>query len=362
VKHVLARAPSNIALVKYMGKSSRPEHAGKNIPRNASLSMTLSNLCSFVELRTAAEKGVVWKSEAPEGARGEAPRLDENGAAKFLRHFERCRLAAPEIAEKLGLALDSESATVPGVEIRSANTFPHAAGIASSASSFAALTLASFAFFSREPEMFRTRYRAEPGFRRALAALSREGSGSSCRSFEGPFVSWREDQTSTVPSKLPPLSDLVVVVSAGEKKVGSSEAHRRVLESQYWTGRPERANRRESELAHAIGQGDFATLSAIAEADFRDMHQLFETSNPPFSYFVDGTERVLEFLENEDADSFAVTMDAGPNVHVIVPQSGEEHWKKKLADAFPEYPILVDREGAGAEIVVLETNSEGSTA
>jgi diphosphomevalonate decarboxylase len=305
---------------------------------------------------------VVWISEVPEGSRGEVPRLDEKGAAKFVRHFVRCRAGAPKIFETYGVAFvpEAEAASASGVELRSANTFPHAAGIASSASSFAALTLASFAYFARDPEAFRGKYRTEPGLRQALAALSREGSGSSCRSFEGPFVAWREDGTATVASKLPPLSDLVVVVSAGEKKVGSSEAHRRVLGSKYWTGRPERANRREAELARAIAIGDFATLSAIAESDFRDMHQLFETADPPFSYFAEGTDRVLEFLENEDADSFAVTMDAGPNVHVIVPQAEEGHWKKKLADAFPEYPVLVDREGTGAEIVAFGEDAEGA--
>ena len=134
-----------------------------------------------------------------------------------------------------------------------------------------------------------------------------------------------------------------------EKKVGSSEAHRRVRTSPHWDGRTTRATNRFADLRGALRSGNFASLAEIAEADFRDMHQLFETSNPPFSYFAPGTSAVLDFLEEETG--IAVTMDAGPNVHVIVPQSDEEHWRRKLVARFPEFPVLVDREGTGAEFV-----------
>jgi diphosphomevalonate decarboxylase len=355
LSRVLVRAPSNIALVKYMGKSVRPGDEGRNIPENSSLSMTLSNLCTFVELRTAhTEEGKIdWVPEIPAGARGEVPKLDEKGIEKFVRHFELCRERAGAIARERRIDLDPTRMARAsfGAELRSANTFPHSAGIASSASSFAALTLATFAYFARDPAMFQARFRVDAELRRSLAALSREGSGSSCRSFEGPFVSWTGERAVSLSSHLPRLSDLVIVVSAGEKKVGSSEAHRRVRTSPHWEGRVARAEKRHGELIAAISKGDFPGLSAIAEADFRDMHQLFETASPAFSYFVEGTEKVLEFLENEVDGTVAVTMDAGPNVHLIVPQSQEAHWKEKLTRAFPEYPVMVDREGAGAEIV-----------
>lgn len=354
-RKVLARAPSNIAIVKYMGKTD----AARNLPANPSLSMTLSNLCTFVELRQAtgtvasgpsAESRLV--REVPEGARGEAPKLSDEGAAKFLRHLARAFERAPALLAESGIA-----ARAPGdaVEIRTSNTFPAAAGVASSASSFAALTLAATAYAAADTDAFRAAYANEPALRRRLAALSREGSGSSCRSFEGPFVAWDGERTERVESALRPLSDLVVVVSAGEKKVGSSEAHRRVRTSSHWEGRIGRAANRYADLRRALARGDFAALGEIAEADFRDMHQLFETSAPPFSYFAPGTEAVLDYLESlpEYASAVAVTMDAGPNVHVIVHQSEEEHWRRTLAARFPEFPILVDREGTGAEFAVV---------
>lgn len=347
-RRILARAPSNIALVKYMGKRD----PGTNLPANPSLSLTLTNLCTYVEIRGASTGGVRFVGECPEGAKGAAPKLSAAGEEKFLLHFARVMERAPELLRAHELSVRESPAHV---EVRTSNTFPSAAGIASSASSFAALTLATVAFLARDTEKFRARYAGEPAFRRSLAAISREGSGSSCRSFEGPFVAWDEERTESVRSALRPLSDLVVVVSAGEKSVGSTEAHRRVRTSPYWDGRPLRAGNRLRDLRNAVESGNFEGLAEIAEAEFRDMHQLFETSTPPFSYFAPGTSAVLDFLDGETG--IAVTMDAGPNVHVIVAQSEEEHWRRKLVARFPEYPVLVDREGTGAEFVSFEDRS-----
>ncbi len=348
-KRVLARAPSNIAFVKYMGKRD-PD---RNLPANPSLSLTLSGLCTYVELRAAAGSGLRFVREVPEGAKGRSPALTAAGEEKFLHHLSRVMDRAPDLLRAHGLAGGNAPAHV---EIRTSNTFPAAAGIASSASSYAALTLAATAYHAGDADALRSRYASEPALRRALASLSREGSGSSCRSFEGPFVAWDEDRTERVESALGPLSDLVVVVSATEKKVGSSEAHRRVRSSPHWEGRATRAKNRYADLRNALRGGNFIGLSEIAEADFRDMHQLFETSVPPFSYFAPGTSEVLDFLDGESG--IAVTMDAGPNVHVVIPQANEEYWRAKLTARFPEFPILVDREGTGAEFVVFGAGSE----
>lgn len=341
---ILVKSPSNIALVKYMGKLP----GGGNLPANPSISMTLSGLATFLELRVtpAPTFSRRWVSEAPSGGKGDSPKLDRAGEEKFLAHFDRCVSRLPNL-------LPNEFMTRTGtVEIRSSNTFPHAAGIASSASSFSALTLACAGWLAKDPEAFKCKFKSDPELRTSLAQLSREGSGSSCRSFDGPYVAWEGEQVKVLQTKLPPLSDLVVVISSGTKKVGSSEAHARVASSPHWSGRVERAGARFKSLTHTIELGDFKSLSEIADADFRDMHQLFETAEPPFSYFSEGTSRVLDFLDEAASESkIAVTLDAGPNVHVLVPQAEEAHWKRTLSLQFPEYPILVDREGKGAEIL-----------
>jgi len=341
---ILVKSPSNIALVKYMGKLP----GGGNLPANPSISMTLSSLATFLEIRSAPASTLSrrWVSEVPSGGKGDSPKLDRAGEEKFLAHFDRCMSRLPNL-------LPTEFIPRTGaVEIRSSNTFPHAAGIASSAPSFSALTLACAGWLAKDPEAFKVKFKSDPALRASLARLSREGSGSSCRSFDGPYVAWEGEQVKVLETKLPPLSDLVVVISSGTKKVGSSEAHARVSSSPNWSGRVGRAEKRYKALMHAIDLGDFKSLSEIADADFRDMHQLFETAEPPFSYFSEGTSRVLDFLYEAASESkIAVTLDAGPKVHVLAPQSVTAHLKRTPALQFPEYPILVDREGHGAEIL-----------
>lgn len=348
---ILVKAPSNIALVKYMGKLP----GGVNVPANPSVSMTLSSLATYLEIRVLPASGFSrkWIPGVPSGGKGESPKLEAAGLEKFQAHFDRCLARLPEILEKVSLA--AVLPTTGAIEIRSANTFPHAAGIASSASSFAALTLACAGLLARDRSAFESKFKVDGAFRAELARLSREGSGSSCRSFDGPYVAWEGEAVQVLKSGLPPLSDLVIVISSGQKKVGSSEAHARVRTSPYWEGRVARAQTRFRKIGQAIQTGKFQELSEIADADFRDMHQLFETAEPPFSYFEDGTTRVLDFIEETATPSeVIVTMDAGPNVHVLVPQAEETHWKRTLALQFPEYPILVDREGTGAEILLME--------
>ena len=205
----LAKAPSNIALIKYMGKKD----SEKNLPSNGSLSMTLESLCSYVEVKRV-EQGqgeVIWTGESPlEDFR--CPVLDEKAILRVKNHVQKVFAEVPS-------DLDFKEFDW---EIRSANTFPSGAGIASSASSFAALTLAVSAHLDSNCE--------------TVSSLSREGSGSSCRSFEGPFVKWEDETISKVESKMDPASDLVMIVSSKQKKVSSSEAHKRVVASPLWEG------------------------------------------------------------------------------------------------------------------------------
>lgn len=350
---VLVRAPSNIALVKYMGKKEGEGRAFLgNLPENPSLSLTLSALCTFVEISVLAGPSREHRfiAEVPEHAKGEAPSLSPGGLDKYMRHLIRCESEMGALFKSFHLPVRD---ALPGAcTVRTSNTFPAAAGIASSASSFAGLTLAVAVVMAADPDPFSAAYRNDPTLRAALAAVSREGSGSSCRSFDGPFVAWEEKVVTTVESLLPPLSDLVVVVSSKEKKVGSSEAHRRVKSSPNWMRRSERAAGRFQSLKSALAIGDFSLVASIAREDSKDMHELFRTSEPSFSYLKKGSQDVLEFLKKEHKNAlFAVTLDAGPNIHVIVPQSEEIHWKKILNLRFPEFPVLVDRQGSGAEIL-----------
>ncbi|MBC7386135.1 MAG: hypothetical protein H7301_08255 [Cryobacterium sp.] len=352
---ILVRAPSNIALVKYMGKKTVPVGAQTNLPENPSLSLTLSSLCTFLELRISAarageESAFRLLPEMPGDSRGEVPKLTPLGGEKFLKHLRRCEALLPSILDRNGIPAFSHFNG--DLEVRSSNTFPQSAGIASSASSFAALTLAAGTALVKEPIDFSKRWKEDSKLRGDFARVSREGSGSSCRSFHGPFVAWEGANVSEIPSNLPPLSDLVIIVSSGEKKVGSTEAHSRVKTSPSWPGRVARASERFEGVRSAIIHGNWESVIQLAGVDSRDMHELFSSAEPPFSYFEKGTESVLDFLKREHRDArVAVTLDAGPNIHLIVPQSEEQYWKRVISDRFPEFPCLIDREGQGAEVL-----------
>lgn len=284
-------APSNIALIKYMGKSA----AASNLPANASLSFTLDKLRTSVQIE--ATQGISDTWEPLSGPGGYPLHLSEKGQLKFLNHFRRLK-------EAWGLK---------GVyKVSSLNNFPSDCGLASSASSFAALTLATYEVLKKDSgrEM-------DP---LVLSRWSRLGSGSSCRSLFSPWALWRGEGAEPMNGLPEDLQHAVVLVEEGHKHVSSSEAHQRVTSSPNYRGRPDRAEARLEELIQALRSGNWGMAYELCWAEFEDMHTLFETSEPAFSYRNSETQKVLAHFKNlwdQNGDGPLVTMDAGPNVHLL---------------------------------------------
>jgi len=350
----IVRAPSNIALIKYMGKID----GSANLPENASLSMTLDRLATWVEIeaipmgseRAGKPSVVTLLPEAPRARGGglRVPDLNEAGCGKVIRHVERARAAMREIFPCFGLAAEIEGRDLV---LRSGNSFPEASGIASSASSFAAITLATAYACAREPHAFERAFESRIELRRALARVSRQGSGSSCRSFEGPFVLWEGESACGVPSGLPALRHFVVLVSENAKEVSSSEAHARVKTSPLWQGRRQRAELRLEKMRGALAQGDLPSIARHAWCEAWEMHSLFHTSEDPFSYWKPATMDVLHWLApfvRAAENPPIVTLDAGPNVHVIVRERDAGTWCARLQARFGANEILSDAPGMGA--------------
>jgi len=364
-KHVIARAPSNIALIKYMGKTD----SSLNLPANPSLSLTLDRLATVVELRRTHEpessgtklRFMPGLPALPKALSTgwETPILTDSAHGRLMRHFERVRAAAPGVLERHALKSD-----VAGVyEFRSANSFPASAGIASSASSFAAFTLAGATAFSQDPRAFARTYESNPSLRRELAMLSRQGSGSSCRSFEGPWVGWEGEKASRVyGTHLPKLTNLVVVVSAESKDISSSEAHARVVSSPLWHGRPERVEKRYLALKSALVTGDRRAVAKIAWEEMWEMHSLFHTAQERFSYWLPGTIAILNALEPEIVSERPpiVTLDAGPNPHILVPTAEADAWISRLQTIAPGLPILRDEQGEGASLLEFSAEAQAT--
>ncbi len=314
-----AEAPSNIALIKYMGKSS--QEGERNVPVNASLSYTLEHLRTRVELQPLAEGDDRWVPlDHLQHAGWMAPRLSDLGQKKFLAHLDFLR-------QRWGLR--------GAFQVASANNFPSDCGIASSASSFAALTLAAY-------EALRAQ-RSEMDLSLAdLSLCSRHGSGSSIRSFFQPLALWDASGAHELAIPCPIRDHEVILVDAGKKAVSSSEAHMRVTTSPLFEGRAERAEQRLAQLMAAFESSNWESSWQICWDEFQDMHALFETANPPFHYRTDESRRTLDVLlqlKQEGLTMPLVTMDAGANIHLLY-GDGQVEARERLHGALSRHTFL----------------------
>ncbi len=162
---------------------------------------------------------------------------------------------------------------------------------------------------------------------RKLADLSRQGSGSSCRSFFTPWSLWSTEGAESIELPYHDLIHQVIVVADALKTVSSSDAHVRVNSSLLFKGRPERAEQRLSSLMESLKSRDWNESMKIAWAEFWDMHALFETAQPGFGYMTPASIEVINFVRDlwiETGDGPLITMDAGANVHLLYrPECGQ---------------------------------------
>jgi len=315
MRSVFTSAPSNIALIKYMGKA---EVAG-NRPTNASLSYSLEHLRTFIRI-TEIEKSKedAWQplEKDQDGQKLFPIQLSEKGRDKFLKHFQRLKNLKGDQKNYL---------------IESANNFPSDCGLASSASSFAALTLAANEILDLDKSASE------------LSLLSRQGSGSSCRSLFGPWSLWRSEGAEPISLGSEDLLHQVVVVESQVKAVSSSEAHIRVLTSDLFQGRVQRAEERLALALNLIREKQWALAYELFWSEFWDMHALFHTSKPHFSYMTSDSLKVLQFIESiwiERKDGPWVTMDAGANVHLLYRPEQRDLYNEILGQLKSSYMVI----------------------
>lgn len=366
-RSVLARAPANIAFIKYMGK----QEGLANFPANQNLSLTLNHFQTWVEMGLESNPfgssflEVRWDPLLPQLLSQDSfvfvPELNEDQKKRVGGFLQGIESGLHRLLQGVGL----ETHPVTRFWIRSANTFPAGAGIASSASSFAAITLAFAGLLCVDPVRFEAELRKKGRLRSGLAQLSRQGSGSSCRSFGGPWVKWMGESIDfDLTHRLPPLVDFILLVDPSPKKISSSEAHRRVLTSPLWEGRCDRANRRVREFEEGLFRGDLTRLAQLAFIEAMEMHSLFHTSQPSFTYWQPKTVQILRWVSEqfESDPSFKplVTLDAGSNVHVVVPSVEVEFWRDCLVKQFNDIPLLQDIQGDGPEFLPNFLNDGGN--
>jgi diphosphomevalonate decarboxylase len=233
-------------------------------------------------------------------------------------------------------------------EVMSENNFPSGAGIASSASAFAALALAgsrAAGLKLSEPE---------------LSRLARRGSGSASRSIPGGFVEWQAgstDEDSFAFSIAGPghwdLVDCVAIVSAAHKKTGSTEGHSVAWTSPLQAARVADAPRRLEICRTAILERDFNAFASIVELDSDFMHAVMMTSTPALHYWKPASLEVMDCVRQWRMEGIPVcyTVDAGPNVHVICPEAEAHIVEKRLREIRGVEKVLVARAGGPAKII-----------
>lgn len=320
-----AQAHSNIALIKYWGK--RDECL--KLPHNSSISLTLDALWT----RTRVE----WlPSHQPDRLYLNGQVAPENQRRKVQTFIDRLR-------QRYGCS--------GAVEVRSENNFPTGAGLASSASGFAALALAASAAAGLKLSACE------------LSRLAREGSGSACRSIYGGFVEWQRGQLAdgsdsvAVPlEETPdwPLVMAVLILNEHPKPLSSSEGMARTVKtSPLYAGWLDSIAQDLSQMRQAIAQRDFHTLGALMEHNALKMHATALAARPAVLYWQAETLTLIQRVQQLRAEGLACyfTIDAGPNLKVLMPASD---WPA-FAEACSTYPeilrILPCRPGPGAHLL-----------
>jgi diphosphomevalonate decarboxylase len=285
-----AASCSNIALIKYWGNRDQ----ALRLPSNSSLSMNLDALVTTTMVRFDAALPGDEVSIDGEPVQGRA-------AGRVSAHLDRVRALA-------GLDLPAR--------VVSSNNFPAGAGLASSASAFAALTLAAC---------------AAAGLRLSeseLSRLARRASGSACRSVPGGFVEWDacdEDECSygraIAPADHWDLSDVIAIIETAHKAVGSSEGHGLAASSPLHAARVEAVPEMLARCRAAVLARDLAALAPVVEQDALAMHAVMMTGMPSLLYWTPPTLAVMQAVRAWRAGGLPVafTVDAGPNVHCLCP-------------------------------------------
>jgi diphosphomevalonate decarboxylase len=318
VSRATAVAHPNIALCKYWGKRDR----ALNLPSTPSLSLTLAPFLT----RTT----VTWGTSAD--------RLVLNG-----------RSPAAEEARKVFATLDRLDPGRPPCLVDSENNFPTAAGLASSASGFAALVCAGAAAAALDLS------------NEALAVIARMGSGSATRSLDGGWVEWgmgeRADGADShgvpvAPAEHWDVRMLVAVLAAGPKPTSSTDGmlHTQAT-SPYYPAWVAAAPADVVGARAAVLARDLAALGPIMERSALRMHASMFAADPPVSYWRPASVAAMDAVRGMRRDGLQAwfTMDAGPNVKVLCASADAPAVRAALLKVAERVEVLVP--GGPARVV-----------
>lgn len=326
-------SPSNIALVKYWGKK------GKQIPQNPSISFTLSECRSetFVTFEKADIFGFRFFFDGQEnpafGAKIEKFLMENQAFFPFINQLS--------------------------LKVESRNTFPHSSGIASSASSMSAFVMCLLDF---ENQIVIKRF----GFQKA-SYFSRLASGSAARSVFPEMALWgatpyyegsSDEYAVSLENDIHPVfktyHDAILIVSGEMKSVSSRAGHALMEGNPYAPARYAQANENIKNLLTALKSGDLDTFIKIIESEALQLHALMMCSNPSFILMKPNTLNLINEIRafrEETKIPLCFTLDAGPNVHLLYPESEAEKVEGFIKNELVKYCVdnrwIADRVGDG---------------
>jgi len=334
------RSPSNIAIVKYWGKF------GIQLPRNPNISFTLSNAYTDTKIEY---------------------KLKTTNTQSINVDFLFEEKPNPKFREKIIRFLESITEQLPylnyfNLKISSSNSFPHSAGIASSASSMSALALCLL-----DIEQQVSGEISEEEFYKKASIIARLGSGSACRSVFPYMAAWGISENipdsdneyaisfgSAIHDVFKTYKDAILIVSSDEKSVSSRAGHALMENNLFADARYQQANQNMSALLSALKNGDTDAFGQIAEQEALSLHALMMCSNPSFILMQPNTLKIIDLIKQfrqKNSVSLYFTLDAGPNVHLLYPKSEERKVEDFVEYELREYcenrKVIYDEVGAG---------------
>ncbi len=332
------QSPSNIALVKYWGKRD------VQIPMNPSVSFTLEK--SFTE--TTVEYAPAARGfDLTFYFDGERNKTFEEKTKKFFQSLSPIFPFINQLSFK----------------IHSQNSFPHSAGIASSASGMSALALA---LCDLEQTHFNTLADTESFYRKA-SYIARLGSGSAARSVYGGLVLWGEtdyvegssnlygkDISSLVNDRFLQYNDTILLVDASSKKVSSRAGHALMKTNDYASTRFRQAHQNIGKILKIMQSDNLENFIRLVESEALTLHAMMMTSLPYYLLLKPNTlqiiDKIFEFRQDTQTP-VCFTLDAGPNVHLLYPKYAEEavhgFIDNSLKPYLSEKGLIHDRVGTG---------------
>lgn len=313
------RSPSNIALIKYWGKKTN------QIPLNPSISITLKNC--FTQTKISYQTKKVNKLDFSFLFQGENNTGFED---KLKQFFIRIEKYCPYLSNLV-------------LKIESRNSFPHSSGIASSASSYSALSLCIMDIEKELNPSIDNKF-----FFKKASFIARLGSGSACRSTLGFFSIWGKsdcfDLTSDLyavkyPNKIHDvykgICDTVLIVDKGKKEVSSTLGHILMDGHSFSNNRLNQVKINFKNLKNALETGDYDMFIKVVELEALSIHAMMMTSNPSYILLKPNTIKIINLIwkyRKENDSKICFTLDAGANIHLIYPKKEYDYIQKFITN------------------------------